>query len=55
MSKKPVVEKEDEQPYDSMSDPEIETDEKSNDVVSNKVFHTYNIEFNHVLFFLIMT
>jgi len=37
MSKKLVIEKDDEQPYDSMSDPEIETDEKSNDIVSNKV------------------
>jgi hypothetical protein len=39
MSKKTVVEKDDEQPYDSMSDPEIETDEKSSDIVTNKVLY----------------
>jgi len=46
MSKKLVIEKDDEQPYDSMSDPEIETDEKSNDVVSNKVTNSAPIMIN---------
>jgi len=55
MSKKIVVERDDEQPYDSMSDPDIETDEKSTDIVSNKVLHAYDDQFNHVVFFLIMT
>jgi len=51
MSKKIVVERDDEQPYDSMSDPDIETDEKSTDIVSNKVLHAYDDQFKHVVFF----
>jgi len=55
MSKKLAAEKEDDQPYDSMSDPEIETDEKRNDLVSSKVLHTHDDELRHALFFVMMT
>jgi len=37
MSKKALPEKEEDQPYDSMSDPDIETDEKVHDTINTKV------------------
>jgi len=37
MSKKTLTEKDEDQPYDSMSDPDIETDDKVHDSVSSKV------------------
>jgi len=45
MSKKSQSERDEDQPYDSMSDPEIETDEKITETVNPKVYLHESISF----------